>query len=390
VLVLMVVMSVQTARLQSEYRRSLAASATTAINIGRVNALIYAIVMESRGVYMSSDPPTVKRYADELQRRNRELSAVIAEWEKVADVRDEEQFAAFRERVLKFIDFRKELVRRATQVSPAAGRSWGDNEANRSLRIALNNDIEAFERDLDARTVLVADLADRTRMAAWFLALLGLCGLLLAALNVFAVRRSVLTPLADIATTTDLIAAGKTDLDIPYDAQADEIGYLARAVRNFRDATSRNRELVELEIGTAHQRDVALGERDRLNDKYLETKWQLGAALNNMAQGLIMIDSRGKVLTANRRYRTMYKIPSDVITPDSTLRDLLAYRAKHGMFKGDINKFISSILERVAKGEPSTTEVELPDGRLIRVSEEPMDGGGWVATHEDCTERRRA
>jgi PAS domain S-box-containing protein len=200
----------------------------------------------------------------------------------------------------------------------------------------------------------------------------------------------VLTPLADIAATTDLIAAGKTDLDIPYDARSDEIGYLARAVRNFRDATSRNRELIELEIGTARQRDVALGERDRLNDKYLETKWQLGAALNNMAQGLIMIDSRGKVLTANRRYRTMYQIPSDAITPDSSLRDLLTYRAKHGMFKGDINKFMSSILERVAKGEPSTTEVELPDGRLIRISEEPMDGGGWVATHEDYTERRRA
>ena len=130
--------------------------------------------------------------------------------------------------------------------------------------------------------------------------------------------------------------------------------------------------------------------RDRLNDKYLETKWQLSAALNNMAQGLIMTDSRGKVLTTNRRYRTMYEIPSEIIEPDTSLRDLLAYRAKHGMFQGNIDKFMASILERVAKGKPSVTEVTLPDGRVIRVSEEPMAGGGWVATHEDCTERRRA
>jgi PAS domain S-box-containing protein len=389
VLALLVVMSIQTVRLQNEYRRSLAASATTAINIGRVNALIYAIVMESRGVYMSTDSAMVKRYGDELLRRNRELSAVIAEW-KTADFSDEERFAAFRERILRFIDFRNELVRRATQISPAAGRNWGDNEANRTLRIALNNDIEAFERELDDRAELVADLAGRTQMASWYLALLGLCGLLLSGLTLFAVRRSVLAPLAEISSTTDLIATGKTDLDIPYDARPDEIGHLARAVRNFRDATSRNQELVQLEVGTARQRDVAMGERDRLNDKYLETKWQLSAALNNMAQGLIMIDSRGKVLTTNRRYRTMYEIPSEIIEPNTTLRDLLAYRAKNSMFQGNIDKFMASILERVAKGKPSVTEVALPDGRLIRVSEEPMAGGGWVATHEDCTERRRA
>lgn len=383
VLTLLVVMSIQTVRLQNEYRRGLATSAAAAINIGRVNALIYAIVMESRGVYMSTDAATVKRYADELVRRNRELSALMTEWEKTADFRDEEHFSAFRERITRFIAFRSELVRRATQIDAAAGRSWGDNEANRSLRIALNNDIEAFERELDDRARTVADLAGRSQVASWYLALLGCCGLVLAGLNLFTMLRSVLRPLAEISKTTDLIADGKTNLDIPYDTLPDEIGHLARAVRNFRDATSRNRELVELEMGTAR-------ERDRLSDKYLETKWRLGAALNNMAQGLIMIDSRGKVLTTNRRYRTMYQIPPDIIGPDSSLRDVLAYRAKHGMFQGDPDEFMASILGRVAKGKPTVAEVALPDGRLIRVSEEPMDGGGWVATHEDCTERRRA
>jgi PAS domain S-box-containing protein len=390
VMALLVVMSVQTVRLQSEYRRALANSATTAINIGRVNALIYAIVMESRGIYMSTDPATVKRYADELLRRNRELASVIDEWEEAASLRDGEQFAAFRQRILQFIDFRNELVRRATQISPAAGRIWGDNDANRSLRIALNNDIEAFERQLDNHALLVAELADRTQIASWYLALLGLCGLFLTGLNVLAVRRSVITPLSDIAKTTDLIATGKTDLVIPYDMRRDEIGHLARAVRNFRDATSRNHELIQIEIGTARQRDTALGERDRLNDKYLETKWQLSAALNNMAQGLVMIDAKGKVLTTNRRYRTMYQLPPEIIGPDSTLRDLLAYRAENGMFQGDVDKFMASILERVAKGEPTVTEVVVPDGRLIRISEQPMAGGGWVSTHEDFTEQRRA
>jgi hypothetical protein len=150
--------------------------------------LIYAIVMESRGVYMSTEPPTVKRYTDELLRRNRELSTVMAEWKEATDFRDDERFAGFRERILHFIDFRNELARRATQISSAAGRAWGDNDANRSLRIALNADIETFERELDERAGLVADLAGRTQMASWYLALLGLCGLALTGLNILAMR----------------------------------------------------------------------------------------------------------------------------------------------------------------------------------------------------------
>jgi PAS domain S-box-containing protein len=390
VMMLLVVMSIQSVRLQAEYRRALATSAATAINIGRVNASIYAIVMESRGIYMSTDPGTIKRYADELLRRNRELGGVVAEWEKTADFSDEGQFSAFKQRILQFIDFRNELVRRVTQNSPASGRAWGDNDANRTLRIALNNDIEAFARVLDGRALLVAELADRTQMASWYLALLGLCGLLLTALNVVVVRRSVITPLSDIAKATDSIAAGKTDIVIPHVALWDEIGHLARAVRNFRDATCRNQALEQLEIGTARQRDTALEERDRLNDKYLETKWQLSAALNNMAQGLIMIDPKGKVLMTNRRYRMMYQVPQEIIGPGCTLKDILAYRAEKGLFLGDIDTFMAAILERVAKGKPSVTDIPVADGRLIRVSEQPMAGGGWVATHEDFTEQRRA
>ena len=99
---------------------------------------------------------------------------------------------------------------------------------------------------------------------------------------------------------------------------------------------------------------------------------------------------KGRVLTTNRAYRTMYQLPQEIIGPDCTLRDLLAYRAENGLFQGDIDKYMAAILQRIAKGSPSTTEVALPDGRLIRISEQPMAGGGWVSTHEDFTEQRRA
>src|SRR5262249_59502033 len=54
-----------------------------ALNVERVDAMIYAIVMESRGVYMSSEPATVKVYADGIRQFNKRLAAIMAEWKRL-------------------------------------------------------------------------------------------------------------------------------------------------------------------------------------------------------------------------------------------------------------------------------------------------------------------
>jgi hypothetical protein len=142
----LLVMSVQSVRLQTSYRHLQAASASAAINIGRVNGLIYAIVMESRGIYMSSDRTTIRAYGNELLKRNRELAEVMGSWQAPPGVDDAAQFAAFKKRIVQFMDFREELVRRAVEIGPAAGRAWGDNDANRALRTQLNVDLEALAK----------------------------------------------------------------------------------------------------------------------------------------------------------------------------------------------------------------------------------------------------
>src|SRR5260370_35731808 len=248
VMTLLVVMSIQSVRLQAQYRHALATSAIAAINVGRVNGLIYAIVMESRGIYISTDPAAVKRYADELIRRNRELAGVVADWEKIADFSDEGQFPAFRRRIVQFIDFRNELVHRATKIGPSVGREWGDNDANRALRTQLNIDLEAFAKICDARAAVVEELADQARMASWYLALLGLIGLLLTALNIFVVRRSVTSPLSDIAKATDSITAGKTNIIIPQPSLYYALVHLAPAHQPFRNATTTHRPLQHPDI----------------------------------------------------------------------------------------------------------------------------------------------
>jgi HAMP domain-containing protein len=118
------------------------------------------------------------------------------------------------------------------------------------------------------------------------LAALGIAIVSVAGLIVLVTIRFITVPLSEITKATDRIAAGQIETEIPFADRPDEIGHLARALRN---AIRRNFELEEIELGTAKQRDAAIGERDKFNGKYLETKWQLQAALDNMAQGLVMI-----------------------------------------------------------------------------------------------------
>lgn len=387
---MLLIMSIQAVRLQSAFREDLAAASIAAINIERVNGLIYAIVMESRGIYMSTERTKVKQYGDAVLKRNRELADVVSSWDATLGFDDTEQFAGFKQRIAQFIEFRKELVRRAVEIGPSAGREWGDNEANRALRSQLNADLEVLARIHAGRAEEVAELGDKSRNASWYLFVLGLGALALAGVVGWIMKTRVIRPLAEITQATDLIAAGKTELDIPFIEHKDEIGQLARAVQHFRDTTCRNLELEQLEIGTAMQRDAAVGERDKLNDKYLETKWQLGAALNNMPQGLVMFDSKTKILITNIGFRAMYELPPHIVQPTTTLKDILVYRANKGLFTGNVDDFMVDVLDRIAKGKPSIRELSLADGRIIRVSEQPMAGGGWVSTHEDFTEQRRA
>jgi len=382
-------MSIQSVRLQTGYRHLQASSAQAATNAGQVNSLIYAIVMESRGIYMSTDRAKVKQYADELLKRNRELAGVMERWKQTNRADDLEQFTAFKRRIDQFIDFRKELARRAVEISPAAGREWGDNDANRALRTRLSADLEALARIYNERTTEAADLGDQGRYAAFYLFALGLGALIFAGLNVLVMRRSVVGPLHEITEATDRIAAGNLNCRIPHYARADEIGRLAYAVQNFRDAVSRNVELEELGAGTAKQRDAAIDERDKFNDKYQATKWQLTAAINSMPQGLIMLDGKGQVVALNDQYRQLYALPA-AIKAGSSLEDILKHRVDSGLFEGDIRQYLAAILDRIAKRQPASYEITLSDGRVIKIYERPMDGGGWVSVQEDVTGQRKS
>ncbi len=115
---------------------------------------------------------------------------------------------------------------------------------------------------------------------------------------------------------------------------------------------------------------------------------QLASALENMTQGLCMFDGATRLIICNERYLQMYGLTREQAYSGCLLRDLLEHRKASGTFFQDVDEYVAKAKRRVVEGEVFNNVVEIK-GRIISISNRPIAGGGWVATHEDITAQRR-
>jgi methyl-accepting chemotaxis protein len=277
----MTALSDNNTRQGAELTKTIETASRAALNVERVNSLVYAVVMESRGVYMSSEASAVKKFGDGLLKFNDQIFGVVKNWESIVQADDAEQFATFKKRIEQFVDFRKELVRRAIEISPAAGREWGDNDANRAVRSALNQDLEALSKVYAERGRRIARQADINQQLAFVLTCIGGFVLLLVGLGVIIIHRSIASPLSSITSTIKRVAEGAENVEVPHIDRADEIGALARAIRIFQEAMDHNRNL-NFQVSSESK---AREERARHIDTSVEEfRVAIGAVLGAVAQ----------------------------------------------------------------------------------------------------------
>jgi methyl-accepting chemotaxis protein len=237
------VLSDYNSRRNAELTQASETASRAALNVEHINALVYAVVMEARGIYMSPDVTSAKKFGDALLKVNDQILEVVKNWESLVKADDAEQFAVFEKRIEQFVDFRKELVRRGVEISPAAGREWGDNDANRSVRTALNKDLEVLSKVYVERGRRLAQEATTNQQLALLLTCLGGLALATVVIGVLIISRSVARPLSAITATIKQVADGADHVEVPHIDRTDEIGALARAIQIFQEAMARNRSL---------------------------------------------------------------------------------------------------------------------------------------------------
>jgi diguanylate cyclase (GGDEF)-like protein len=116
----------------------------------------------------------------------------------------------------------------------------------------------------------------------------------------------------------------------------------------------------------------------------------LRTVIENMSQGVLLFNVDRKLIICNQRYLDIYRLSRDAVKPGCTLRELLEQRIRAGTFSGNADDYCIALTQRLDEGNVVTDTTPLSDGRYISVVSKLVPGGGWLATHDDITERRRA
>ena len=114
-------------------------------------------------------------------------------------------------------------------------------------------------------------------------------------------------------------------------------------------------------------------------------------ALDRIRQGLCVFDRQQRLLLFNRQYAEMYDLDAAHLWIGMTLRDVIDLRYAAGTGPGMSPIEYAAWRDRIGIAEQVVdSEVTLRDGRIHAIHHEPTPDGGWVATFDDITERRRA
>ena len=126
-------------------------------------------------------------------------------------------------------------------------------------------------------------------------------------------------------------------------------------------------------------------------DRLTETNLRLDAALDNMSQGLCLYDAQNRLMVVNRRYAEIYGLQPDAVMAGMSAQAVMGASLAAGNHPGsDLATLMRQERDAFGGSTHQTYFQELGNGRIISIERRDTADGGFVATYEDVTERRRA
>ncbi len=220
----------------------------------RVNGLIYAVVMDSRGIYMSPSAESAERFARPLLANLGLIRQRMQEWGALVSGADRARFDTANARAEEFIRFRTELVRLGRENSIAEARAYGDNDTNRANRQAFGREIAQLAEENNAEISRLE--AELDRLGAWGIRLVLIVGAAGIVIGIVAsadgTRRYITRPLRGLTEAMGALARGDLNAAIPAADRNDEIGRMAQAVEVFK-ANAAERIRLEAQAVAEHE-----------------------------------------------------------------------------------------------------------------------------------------
>ncbi len=116
----------------------------------------------------------------------------------------------------------------------------------------------------------------------------------------------------------------------------------------------------------------------------------LQAALENMSQGICVVDAELRLVAWNRPYAALFAYPPELLAVGRSVAELVRCNVERGLLgPGEVAARVERRIAHMRRGSPHRSERQI-GGRMIEIRGNPMPGGGYVATFSDVTAFRRS
>ncbi len=145
-------------------------------------------------------------------------------------------------------------------------------------------------------------------------------------------------------------------------------------------------------VGIAVEPNAAANRARSAQARLIEQNRLFDAALENMSQGLCMFDHEQRLMVFNSRYCEIFGIPAAALRVGMTQVELIEQLFARNTYalEETVERLQANAQTSIQSGGTIAAQRVLADGRTVSVLHRPMTGGGWVATFEDVTERRKS
>ena len=126
---------------------------------------------------------------------------------------------------------------------------------------------------------------------------------------------------------------------------------------------------------------------DQTSDVLKFNRNLMQTTLENISQGISVIDQDLNLVIWNNRYLELFEYPKNLVFSGMPVQELLEFNANRGEFQNEDPKAaVKKRIQRLMKREPYEHISTRNNGRVLKLMGEPMQGGGYVTTYQDITD----
>jgi len=174
-------------------------------------------------------------------------------------------------------------------------------------------------------------------------------------------------------------------------ADASLVGHTERVLSTVIGASSARVVLASALAGSGMQLDQVVALLDQTSQKLKFRQELLQSALENLSEGISVVDGELRLVAWNRAYLDLFEYPDGLVQIGRPIEDLLYFNARRGMLGvGEVESLVQRRLNFMRQGSSHFYQRHTSDGRVVEIRGNPMPGGGFVTSFTDVTERLRA